>query len=346
MHDEITIKRPDDWHLHLRDKQVLQDVLPYTSKDFARAIVMPNLVPPVTDAGGAIAYRKRILDADTSGAFQPLMTAYLTDHSDPNGLAQAYRDGVIVAVKLYPAGATTNADHGVTDIERVFPVFEKMQDAGLPLLVHGEVVGAEYDIYDREKIFLDTVLSRIHAKFPELKIVLEHVTTRQGIEFVEAASAKLAATITPHHLLINRSTMFQGGIRPHLYCLPIAKRAEHQQALRIAATSGAEKFFLGTDSAPHSQQAKQSACGCAGIFNAGTAMACYAQVFDEHDALDKLEQFASLNGPKFYGLPVNDGTLTLRKTANAMPVPETVGDDKIHQFLPDTPVYWQVTQIT
>ena len=342
MLDEITIRRPDDWHLHLRDGRILQEVLPYTAAHFARAIVMPNLVPPVTGAASAIAYRQRIKDAYSGDNFEPLMTAYLTDHADPDGLVEAHQNGVITAVKLYPAGATTNADQGVTDVEKVYPVFEKMQDTDMPLLVHGEVVGPEHDIFDREKIFLDTILAEIHERFPTLKIVLEHVTTRQGIEFVAAASDKVAATITPHHLMINRSTMFQGGIRPHLYCLPIAKRREHQQALREAATSGAAKYFLGTDSAPHAEHAKQSACGCAGIFNAGTAMACYAQVFDEENALENLEKFASINGPNFYGLPLNDGTLSLRRVNEPMAEPECVGQERIHQFLPDTAVYWRV----
>ena len=342
MPDKITIRRPDDWHLHLRDGRILREVLPYTAEHFRRAIVMPNLVPPVTDAALAAAYRQRIVDADDSRSFQPLMTAYLTDKSDPEDLVRGYKDGILSAVKLYPAGATTNADQGVTDIKRVYPVFEKMQDTDMPLLVHGEVVGSEYDIFDREKIFLDTILGAIHATFPNLKIVLEHVTTRQGIEFVAAANDRVAATITPHHLMINRSTMFKGGIRPHLYCLPIAKRREHQLALREAATSGEQKYFLGTDSAPHAEDAKQSACGCAGIFNAGTAMACYAQVFDEENALEHLEKFASINGPNFYALPLNDDTLTLYRSDEALAQPDCVGVDRVHQFLPDTPVYWRV----
>ena len=342
MPNEITIKRPDDWHLHLRDGPILGEVAAYTAAHFARAIVMPNLVPPVTDALSASSYRSRILAASGDSGFEPLMTAYLTDQSDPDELVNAYRDGIISAVKMYPAGATTNADRGVTDVKNVYPILEKMQTTNMPLLVHGEVVGDEYDIFDREKIFLDTILSTLHETFPALKIVLEHVTTKQGIEFVRGGGDNVAATITPHHLMINRSTMFKGGIRPHLYCLPIAKRQEHQQTLREAATSGSPKFFLGTDSAPHPEEDKQSACGCAGIFNAGTALACYAQVFDEENKLENLERFTSLNGPAFYGLPVNQDTVTLRRFDTPLDQPDPVGAGKIHQFLPDSPVYWQV----
>ncbi|MGR8950726.1 MAG: dihydroorotase [Gammaproteobacteria bacterium] len=344
MSEEITIRKPDDWHLHLRDGDTLRNVLPYTTAYFKRAIVMPNLVPPVIDGESASAYRERILDAAGDAKFEPLMTAYLTDRTVPDELAAAHRNGFITAAKLYPAGATTNAESGVSDVKKIYSVFEAMQKTDMPLLVHGEVVGEQYDIYDREKIFIDTTLSRIHQDFPELRIVFEHITTAQGVEFVQQTNDHIAATITPHHLTINRSTMFRGGIRPHFYCLPIAKRREHQIALRHAATSGNEKFFLGTDSAPHSQAAKQSDCGCAGVFNAATALSCYAQVFDEENALDKLENFASINGPNFYRLPLNDGFITLQKQTEPLSTPETVGDERIHHFLPDTPVYWRVVE--
>lgn len=313
-----------------------------TAATFGRAIVMPNLVPPVTTAAQAIAYRQRIIAACGRPQFTPLMTAYLTDNADPAALTQAHADGVFCAAKLYPAGATTNSESGVTDIKNIYRVLEAMEIAGMPLLIHGEVVGAEHDVFDREKIFIDKTLTPLRQKFAHLKIVLEHITTEQGVSFVQAHRKNTAATITPHHLMINRTTMFQGGIRPHLYCLPIAKRREHQVALRKAATSGDKRFFLGTDSAPHVEQAKQSACGCAGVFNAGTALACYAQVFDEENALENLEAFASLNGPAFYGLAPNEGTLTLRKASTPMTCPVPLGREKIHHFLPDTPVYWRV----
>ena len=345
MSAEITIRRPDDWHLHLRDGRILREVLPYTAKYFARAIVMPNLVPPVTDIESAQAYRQRILAADTDSNFEPLMTAYLTDNSSGEELAKGFKQGILRAAKLYPAGATTNAEHGVSNVNKIYPVFEAMQDANMPLLVHGEVVGEQYDIYDREKIFIDEILSAIHNSFPNLKIVFEHITTKQGVEFVEQADEHVAATITPHHLLINRSTMFRGGIRPHYYCLPIAKRREHQLALRQAATGGNNKFFLGTDSAPHGEAAKESACGCAGVFNAGTALACYAQVFDDENALDNFEQFAAFNGPNFYNLPPNEGYLRLEKHATPLSSLDTVGQERIHQFLPDSPVYWRVVDL-
>ena len=342
MTTEITIRKPDDWHLHLRDGRILHEVLPYTAKHFARAIVMPNLVPPVTDIASAEAYRERILAADGDRRFEPLMTAYLTDNSNGEELSKGFQLGVIRAAKLYPAGATTNAENGVSDVKKIYPVFEAMQKANMPLLVHGELVGDQYDIYDREKIFIDEILSAIHATFPDLKIVFEHITTKQGVEFVVQADEHLAATITPHHLLINRSTMFRGGIRPHYYCLPIAKRREHQLALRHAATSGSSKFFLGTDSAPHSESAKENACGCAGVFNAGTALACYAQVFDDENSLHHFENFAAANGPNFYGLPLNDARIRLEKLSSPLPSPDVVGLERIHQFLPDTPVYWRV----
>ncbi|MEM7465768.1 MAG: dihydroorotase [Pseudomonadota bacterium] len=342
MTQEITIRRPDDWHLHLRDGDILNEVASFTVKHFSRAIVMPNLVPPVTNGRLANEYRQRIVEAANDQRFTPLMTIYLTDNTDPSEVREAFEAGDITAAKMYPAGATTNADAGVTDVKKIYPLIDVMQSIGMPLLIHGEVVGHEYDVFDREKIFVDTILSAMHDAFPEQKIVLEHVTTADGVDFVKGASKLVAATITPHHLMVNRTTMFQGGIRPHLYCLPIAKRREHQLALRKAATSPSTKFFLGTDSAPHAEGDKQSACGCAGIFNAGTAMACYAQVFDEENALEHLERFASLNGPAFYGMPPNDDFITLRKLDAPVATPAPVGSERIHQFLPDTPVHWQV----
>lgn len=339
---EITILRPDDWHIHLRDGNILRDVAPITAAQFGRAIIMPNLVPPITTAEAATEYKSRILSACKNSSFQPLMTAYLTDNIDPNDLTTAFKIGSLVAAKLYPAGATTNSEFGVSGIEKIFHILEAMANVGMPLLVHGEVVGDEYDIFDREKIFIDLILSQIRERFTELKIVLEHITTLQGAQFVKSHDKNTAATITPHHLMINRSTMFKGGIRPHLYCLPIAKRKEHQAALRKAATSGDPCYFLGTDSAPHPEHAKQSACGCAGVFNADTAMACYTQVFDEENALNKLEVFSSVNGANFYGLPSNDGTVTLRKQTTPVVAPAPLGTEKIHHFLPDTPVYWRV----
>lgn len=341
---ELTIRRPDDWHIHLRDGPVLEDVTPITASQYGRAIVMPNLIPPITTAKAASDYRVRILAASKDPTFNPLMTAYLTDSSDASDLTTAFNNGDLAAAKLYPAGATTNSSAGVTAIEKIYPVMEAMAEVGMPLLIHGEVVGDDYDIFDREKIFIDTILTPIRQRFTQLKIVLEHITTLQGAQFVHQHRDNTAATITPHHLMINRSTMFRGGIRPHLYCLPIAKRREHQLALREAATSGNSCYFLGTDSAPHAEHAKLSACGCAGVFNAQTALPCYAQVFDEENALDRLEAFSSLHGPAFYGLPVNENTLTLRKDTAPLQPPPPLGHENIQHFLPDTPVYWRVLE--
>jgi len=312
----LTIRKPDDWHVHFRDGVMLETVAGFTAKQFGRAIVMPNLVPPVTTIEAAKSYRDRIVAALPEGSgFKPLMTCYLTDQANGDEIVEGYKSGVFSAVKFYPAGATTNSDSGVTDLEKVYPVFERMQEAGMPLLVHGEVTDPSTDIFDREKLYIERVLSPILKAFPSLKVVMEHVTTKDAVDFVrsQADSGRLAATITAHHLLINRTDIFKGGIRPHLYCLPIAKREEHRLALRDAATSGEAAFFLGTDTAPHARHAKESACGCAGIFTAPTAIETYAQVFDEEGALDKLEAFASLNGPAFYGLPVNEGSITLMR---------------------------------
>ncbi|MGX7925597.1 dihydroorotase [Tsuneonella sp. HG094] len=323
MTDSLTIRRPDDWHVHLRDGDVLRGVAGHTARQFARAIVMPNLSPPVTTTEDARGYCDRIVAAVPDGtAFEPLMTAYLTDATDPTDLARGKAEGVLTAAKLYPANATTNSAHGVTDIAKLAPVFASMEKSGLVLCVHGEVTEADIDVFDREAVFIDRHLAGIVRDFPGLKVVFEHITTREGADFVNAAGANVAATITPQHLHINRNAMLVGGIRPHAYCLPVAKREEHRLALRKAATAGSAKFFLGTDSAPHSRETKESACGCAGIFNAPYALESYIQVFDEEDALDRFEQFASLGGPDFYGLPVNDGRITLER--GECVVPETI----------------------
>ncbi|MFN3231575.1 MAG: dihydroorotase [Alphaproteobacteria bacterium] len=326
--ESLTIRRPDDWHVHLRDGAMLAATADYTARQFARAIIMPNLAPPVTTIAAADAYRSRILAALPEGReFIPLMTAYLTDEIDPAEVADGFEQGVFTACKLYPAGATTNSAAGVTDVKKIWPVLERMQAIGMPLLVHGEVVSPDIDIFDREAVFLETVLAPTLDAFPELKVVLEHITTRDSVQFIEEAGSNLAATITAHHLRIDRNAMFDGGMRPHAYCLPVAKRRLHRTALRQAAISGNPKFFLGTDSAPHQKHEKESACGCAGIFSAPVALESYAQTFEEEDALDKLEDFASTFGPAFYGLPVNEGTVTLAKTL--MPVPELISDSDI-----------------
>ena len=333
MTDSLTIRRPDDWHVHLRDGGMLTDVVNYTARQFARAIVMPNLTPPVTTVAAGKAYRQRILDAvDPSLNFTPLMVCYLTDTIDADEVARGHAEGVFTACKLYPANATTNSSHGVTDIKNIYPVLEAMQRIGMPLLVHGEVTHQDVDIFDREAVFIDDVLTEVIQDFPDLKIVFEHITTAEAAEFVTAAGPNIAATITPHHLEFNRNAIFQGGIRPHYYCLPIAKREKHRLALRKAATSGSPKFFLGTDTAPHTIEAKQSACGCAGLFNAPHALEAYAKVFDEENALDKLEGFASEFGPRFYGLPLNEGTVTLTRKETAVPETLDVMDTQIVPF--------------
>jgi dihydroorotase len=315
----LTLRRPDDWHVHLRDGAMLEAVARFTARQFARAIVMPNLDPPVTTAAAARAYRERILTAVAGADFAPLMTCYLTDDADPAGVAEGFREGVFTAAKLYPAHATTHSAQGVTRIGAVYPVLEEMQRAGMPLLVHGEVADTEVDIFDREKAFIDRVFSVLARDFPELKMVFEHVTTADAVEFVLAGGPDIAATITPHHLTINRNALFAGGLRPHAYCLPVAKREAHRRAVRRAATSGSPKFFLGTDSAPHAVERKESACGCAGIFNAPFALESYATAFEEEGALDRLEAFASENGPLFYGLPLNEGRVVLERAAVEVP---------------------------
>ena len=325
MTTQLTIRRPDDWHVHLRDGAMLKAVAVHTARQFGRAIIMPNLTPPVTTVAAAEAYRARILDAVPSELdFTPLMTCYLTDDADPAEIARGFEEGVFTACKLYPANATTNSAHGVTDIRKLTPVLETMQRIGMPLLIHGEVTDSDVDIFDREAVFIERTLAPLVRDYPALKIVLEHITTSDAVDFVEASGPQVAATITPQHMIINRNHILVGGIRPHNYCLPIAKREQHRLAVRKAGVSGSPKFFLGTDSAPHEIGRKESACGCAGIFNAPFAMESYAQVFEEEDALDRLEAFASLNGPAFYGLPVNQGTVTLEKRAVA--VPETLGE--------------------
>src|SRR5436190_11346593 len=323
--EKITIRRPDDWHVHFRDGPMLRTVLPLTARQFARAIVMPNLVPPVTTAAAARAYRERIMAALPDRAdFTPLMTCYLTDATDPGEVARGFEESVFAAVKLYPAHATTHSAHGVTDIDRVMPVLERMASIGMPLLIHGEATDPEIDIFDREAVFIDRVLNPLRRRLPELRVVLEHVTTEEAVAYVESGGPNVAATITAHHLIINRNAIFQGGIRPHLYCLPIAKREKHRRALRRAATSGNAAFFLGTDSAPHAVPTKETACGCAGIFTAAAALEVYAEVFEEEGALHRFEAFASLNGPAFYRLPANEARVTLRR--EAWTVPERVGD--------------------
>ena len=314
----LTIRRPDDWHVHLRDGDMLKVVAPYTARQFARAIVMPNLAPPIATVEAASAYRERIVAAAGS-SFTPLMTCYLTDNANPNEVARGFEEGVWIAAKLYPAGATTNSASGVADIGNIYPVLERMQAIGMVLCVHGEVTDPAVDVFDREPVFIERVLSRVARDFPALKIVFEHITTIQAVEFVKAMGPNVGATVTPQHLILNRNAIFAGGLRPHAYCLPVAKREEHRQAVRKAATSGSAKFFLGTDSAPHSREAKESACGCAGIFNAPFALESYLTVFDEEGALDRFEAFASENGPRFYGLPLNADTVTLERAEASVP---------------------------
>jgi dihydroorotase len=343
--DRITLPRPDDWHLHLRDGAMLAGVLPETTRHFARAIVMPNLVPPVVTAADARAYRDRILAARPAGSdFQPLMTLYLTEDTDPADVAAAAAEGLVSAVKLYPAGATTNSHAGVRDLSRVMPVLERMAAIGLPLCVHGEVTDPAVDIFDREAVFIDTVLDPLRRRLPSLRVVMEHITTAEGAAYAAAGGPDLAATITTHHLVINRNHILSGGIRPHYYCLPVAKRETHRLALRAAATSGNPCYFLGTDSAPHTDALKEAACGCAGCFTATNTMPLLAQIFADDGALDRLEGFASRHGPAFYRLPVNAGTLTLerRDVANTFPARIITGAGPVTVFDPGFPVFWHV----
>lgn len=344
MHQNLTLRRPDDMHLHLRDGAMLAAVAPESARDFARAIIMPNLVPPVVTGAQAAAYRDRILAALPEGAvFEPLMTLYLTEDTDPADVAAAAASGLVKAVKLYPAGATTNSHGGVRDFAKVMPVLEKMAEIGLPLCTHGEVTTPEVDIFDREAVFIDTVLDPLRRSLPELRVVMEHITTEEGVAYA-AEGTNLAATITTHHLIINRNHILVGGIKPHYYCLPVAKREKHRLALRRAATSGSPRYFLGTDSAPHTDALKEHACGCAGCFTATNTMPLLAHVFDEEGALDKLEAFTSLNGAAFYGLPPNAATLTLVKAPEASTFPDkiTTGQGPVTVFNPGFPVFWRV----
>ncbi len=337
----LVLRQPDDWHVHLRDGAMLAVVINETARQFARAIVMPNLDPPVTTVAAAEAYRSRIEAALAPGlAFTPLMTVYLTDGVDAAEIERGFKSGVFTAAKLYPAHATTNSAQGVTDVRRIFGVLDVMQRMEMPLLLHGEVTDHDVDVFDREAVFIDRVLAGIVADFPALKIVFEHITTAEAVAFVEASGPNIGATITPHHLMINRNAMFDGGIRPHLYCLPIAKRERHRLALRRAATSGNPKFFLGTDSAPHAVGDKESACGCAGIFNAPVALQSYATVFDEEGALERLEAFASEYGPSFYGLPLNAGSIVLERTPWQAPSSFAAAGSRIVPFRAGAAIAW------
>jgi dihydroorotase len=341
--DHVVIRRPDDWHVHLRDGDMMRAVLPWTASQFARGIIMPNLVPPVTTPAAAAAYRDRILAARPAGSdFQPLMTCYLTDTTDPDDIARGHAAGIWVAAKLYPAGATTNAQHGVTDIAHIRATLERMERIGMKLLIHGETTDPSVDVFDREAVFIERTMVPLLRDHPGLKVVLEHITTEEGAAVVRAHAPRLGATITPHHLMINRTTLFQGGLRPHLYCLPIAKREKHRLALRRAATGGEACFFLGTDTAPHPARAKESACGCAGCFVGPTALQSYAQVFDEEGALDRLDAFASVNGPRFYGLPVNETTITLRRRASSTPEAVEAADDRVVVFRGGETMPWSI----
>jgi len=340
---ELTLTRPDDWHLHVRDGASLATVVPHTAQQFGRAIIMPNLQPPVTSTGQAIAYRERILAAVQGGVqFNPLMTLYLTNRTSVADIIEAKASNVIQAVKLYPAGATTNSADGVTDISKTWPVLEAMEEQGLPLLVHAEVTDPQVDVFDRESVFISRHLEPLTARFPALKVVLEHVTTREGVEFVNAAPASVAATITAHHLLLNRNAMFRGGLQPHTYCLPVLKRETHREALLAAATSGTSKFFLGTDSAPHTRERKESACGCAGIYTAHAALELYAQAFEEAGALDRLEGFASHFGADFYGLPRNTEQITLVKQDWQVPDSYPLDGSSLVPLFAGETLHWQV----
>ncbi|MEM7406254.1 MAG: dihydroorotase [Pseudomonadota bacterium] len=343
MTDRLTLPRPDDWHLHLRDSEVLEAVLTHSSAQFARAIVMPNLVPPVTHTADAVRYRDAIIDAlPAQHRFTPLMTLYLTESTDGADLIAGFEAGVVTAVKLYPAGATTNSQSGVRDIDAVMPVLEAMAGAGMPLLVHGEVTDPTVDIFDREAVFIERVLEPLVTKLPSLRVVLEHITTSDGVEFVRSRERNVAATITPHHLVWNRTHLFEGGIRPHRYCLPVVKRERHREALVDAAQSGDGRFFLGTDSAPHVDPTKETACGCAGVFNVVTTLPCLAHVFEDAGRLDRLRGFVAEFGPAFYGLPVNSEQVTLVRRAEPYPFPSHIDSlsGPITVFDPGFPLHW------
>lgn len=338
----LTITRPDDWHVHLRDGKVLENTVADISRYFGRAIIMPNLVPPVVNAALAKTYYERIMAAEPRAEFKPLMVLYLTDNTRVEDILAAKESGIVYAAKLYPAGATTNSSSGVTNVDNLKEVFASMQSVGMPLLIHGEVTHSDIDIFDREKVFIDTILKTLVENYPNLRVVLEHITTKHAVEFVKSAGKNIAATITVHHLLFNRNDMLAGGIRPHYYCLPILKRNTHQKALIAAATSGDAKFFLGTDSAPHAKGAKESDCGCAGSYTAHAAIELYAEVFEEEDALDKLENFASLNGANFYKLPINTDKITLIKKSWEVPATLTFGEDEVVPIRAGDTVLWQV----
>ncbi|WP_050479554.1 dihydroorotase [Herbaspirillum rhizosphaerae] len=343
MSDVVTITRPDDWHLHLRDGATLASVLPHTAHQFARAIIMPNLKPPVTTTEQAGAYRDRILAALPAGVqFEPLMVLYLTDNTPPEEIRKAKASGFVKAVKLYPAGATTNSDAGVTDLRKCYKTLEVLQEVGMPFLVHGEVTDPAIDIFDREAVFIDRVMTPLRKDMPELKVVFEHITTKDAADYVMASEGPTAATITAHHLLYNRNEIFKGGIRPHYYCLPVLKRETHRQALVAAAISGSDKFFLGTDSAPHAKGLKEHACGCAGCYTALHALELYAQAFDQAGALDKLEAFASFNGPAFYDLPRNEGTVTLRRENWTIPAELPMGDATVVPLNGGETINWKM----
>nr|WP_322939155.1 dihydroorotase [Pseudomonas sp. s4] len=345
MSDRLTLLRPDDWHIHLRDGAVLPHTVGDAARTFGRAIIMPNLVPPVRNAAEADAYRQRILAARPAGSrFEPLMVLYLTDKTSPEDVRAAKASGFVHAAKLYPAGATTNSDSGVTSIDKIFPALEAMAEVGILLLVHGEVTRAEIDVFDREKAFIDEHLTRVVERFPALKVVFEHITTRDAVQFVEAASANVGATITAHHLLYNRNHMLVGGIRPHFYCLPILKRNVHQEALLDAATSGNAKFFLGTDSAPHVKHAKEAACGCAGCYTAYAAIELYAEAFEQRGALDKLEAFASFHGPDFYGMPRNSDSITLVREEWTVPATLPLGDNSVVPLRAGETLRWKLLE--
>jgi dihydroorotase len=342
---KLTIRRPDDWHLHLRDDAMLEGVIGDTSRHFARAIIMPNLVPPVVTTADAKAYRERIVKVLPKGdRFEPLMTLYLTEHTSPDDVEEGKNSGLITAVKLYPAGATTNSHGGVRDMNKAMPVLERMAKIGLPLCVHGEVTAAEVDIFDREAVFIDTVLDPLRRRLPELKVTMEHVTTSDGVDYIKSAKSNLAGSITTHHLIINRNAILVGGIRPHYYCLPVAKRESHRLALRAAATSGDGRFFLGTDSAPHVDPLKECACGCAGIYTSINTMSCLAHVFEQEGALDRLEAFTSLSGPAWYGLAPNEDTITLIRHIESVSFPDKIetGAGPVTVFDPMFPLHWQV----
>ncbi len=340
---EITLARPDDWHLHLRDGAALPDTVAHTARTMGRAIIMPNLVPPVTTSADALAYRERIMAlVPKDSPFQPLMTLYLTDMTTPEEISRAKESGIVFGVKLYPAGATTNSDQGVTDISKTYAALEKMIELDLPLLIHGEVTRHEVDIYDREKVFIDEVLAPLRARYPALKIVFEHITTQDAVEFVLAGDQHIAATVTPQHLLFNRNHMLAGGIRPHYYCLPVLKRNVHQQALLDAVASGSPKLFLGTDSAPHGVGKKEAACGCAGCFSAFAALEMYAEIFEQLNSLDKLEAFASFHGPDFYGLPRNQEKITLRKESWTIPSSYSIGTEQVIPLFADNQLSWSI----